>query len=113
LNVVSRDLLLLEQERRRPIEKKTEIYAKGKIHAKGAALLGAGLVSMGIGVYLLIASGVIGLFFILAGLIFAVSAVDIDGGWFGFADMPLKERERRAKDRWDKDRLNQEREVKE
>jgi hypothetical protein len=112
--VASRDALFLKAEQRPMIRQKTQF------HPKGIAILGTGLGTMAIGVYWLLVSGVLGLFLILAGITIAAASLGIEGSFTGTGvtsggtvTASNEERERRAKDRWDKDRTNQEREVEE
>ena len=96
------------------IAKRPPTRPRTVLHAKGLAALASGLGTVALGVYLLFASGAIGLFFLLIGVIVLVSIVDIDGGWFGGiwdGGWPSKDSERQANDRWDKERKNQERGV--
>lgn len=93
------------------------IRPKIQVHAKGIAILGTGFGIIAVGAYWLFVSGVIGLFLVLAGITVAAAVLGIEGSFTGTAMGPQsrssEERERRAKSRWDKERENQEREVKE
>jgi len=96
-------------------EQQPKAQPKTQFHPKGLAILGAGLVVLGMGIYLLFASGVIGLFLILAGITITAAVLGTEGSLGGplWGTATDKYRERRAKDRWDKERANQEREVEE
>ena len=109
-SIVSRDLSVLKAEQQPKAQSKTQV------HPKGIAILGTGFGTMAIGVYLLFASGVIGLFLVLIGITVAAASLRIEGSFTGTvwsSDASNEYRERRAKDRWDKERANQEREVEE
>jgi len=92
------------------------IQPKTQVHPKSIVLFGTGLGTIAIGIYLLITSGVIGLFLILGGITITAAILEIEGSFTGTATSiggvaPSKYRERRAKQRWDKERENQERGV--
>jgi hypothetical protein len=108
--VIPRDLLFLKAERPPLVQPKTQV------HPRAIAILGAGLSTTALGLYLLFASGVVGLFLMLAGVTIVAAVFGIEGsftGTMGRSTASTEYRERRAKERWDKERENQERGVEE